>query len=208
MDLFVEKLTLGPFQSNCYLIGGAESDRLIVLDPGAEPDHISGAIDESDRTPVSILATHGHIDHVGAVADLQDRYDLPFYLHPSDVDWVKNIDQQADMFSLPAPDRPEITGDLEGGKIIEEAGLTLDVIHTPGHTQGEVSFVLSDRCFVGDCVFSGSIGRTDFPGGDRQTLLASIRDKILTLPDDTILHPGHGPDTTVEKEATSNPFLN
>ncbi len=205
----LEKLVLGPFQSNCYLIGGADSDELLIIDPGAEPERIMNVIESSDRSPAEIWATHGHIDHVGAVQPLKEEYDLPFFVHRDDEGLVRNIDQQANAFGLPSLPEPTIDGYLEENTRERRCGIELELRPTPGHSPGGLTFVdeVRDRAFVGDCVFAGSIGRTDFPNADHDTLLASIKGEILTLPEDSTLYPGHGPETTVGKERRSNPHL-
>jgi len=205
----LKKLELGPFQSNCYLVGGADSDQMLVVDPGAESKRIVDAIEATDREPVEIWATHGHMDHVGAVKPLQDRYDLSFFVHREDEELVRHIEDQARSFGLPVLPEPGIDGYLEAGLTEERAGVSLEIRFTPGHSPGGLTFyeARAGRAFVGDCVFSGSIGRTDFPNADHQTLLSSIREEILSLPDDTTLLPGHGSETTVDQERRMNPHL-
>ncbi len=205
----LKKLTVGSFQSNCYLAGAPGEETMVVIDPGDEPDRIISEIEETDRTPVRILATHGHIDHVGAVKALKERYDVPFLVHEDDLYLVENLEEQAQAFGLTAPPQPDVDGYLQPGTLEPGAGLSFEVRHTPGHSPGGVTFYSSEEehAFVGDCVFSGSIGRADFPRADHRTLIGSIKNEILSLPDDTTLLPGHGPDTSVRQEKTSNPHL-
>jgi glyoxylase-like metal-dependent hydrolase (beta-lactamase superfamily II) len=207
--MLLKKRTVGQFQSNCYLVGAQDADSMVVIDPGDEPDRICTDIEETERTPVCILATHGHMDHVGAVKAVKETYDIPFYLHEDDMYLVQNLEEQARAFGLSAPPQPEVDGHIEVGTLEPGAGLTFDVRHTPGHSPGGVTFYSSEheQALVGDCVFAGSIGRADFPRADHQTLIGSIKKQILTLPDDTELLPGHGPNTTVGEEKTSNPHL-
>jgi len=180
---------------------------VVVIDPGAEPERIATALDAWGAVPKAILLTHAHLDHVTAVGGLVERYSCPVYLHPADLDLYRAAPQQAQMFGLEIAPQPLPDRTLSDGQILEFGPLRLEVRHAPGHSPGGVVFVGPETAFVGDCVFAGSIGRTDLPGGDTQTLLKSIRDQILTLPDQTILRTGHGPSTTVAREVASNPFL-
>ncbi len=208
-DPFLKKCTVSSFHSNCYFLGEPEKGRVLVIDPGAEPDRLITVLQETGRTPVSILATHGHIDHVGAAKALQDRYDIPFYMHEEDLYLVENLDDQARAFGVTAPPEPDVDGFISEGRLTTEANIEFDVRHTPGHSPGGVTFYSEEfeKAFVGDCVFEGSIGRSDFPRADHETLIDSIKNKILTLPGDTVLLPGHGPETTVKTEADINPHL-
>jgi glyoxylase-like metal-dependent hydrolase (beta-lactamase superfamily II) len=205
--LEVRGLTVGPVESNCYLVRRDGADEAIVVDPGAEAGRIASALEAWGATPAAVVLTHGHMDHVGAVAALVDRWGIPVYLHPADRPLYDRAAEHAAAWGLelrapPPPDR-----ELEDGTIVREAGLELEVRHAPGHSPGGVVLVTDGNAFVGDCVFAGSVGRVDLPGGDADTLLTSIREQILELPPETVLWPGHGPRTTVEEEAESNPFL-
>ncbi len=157
--------------------------------------------------PAAILLTHAHIDHVAAVGPLVRVHSVPVYLHPDDLALYEAASQQAAAFGLEIEPPPPPDQDLSHGQKLSLAGIQLEVRHAPGHSPGGVVLCTDGRAFVGDCVFSGSIGRTDLPGGDTATLLRSIREQILQLPGSTILHTGHGPDTNVEREALTNPFL-
>lgn len=206
-SLEVHPLTLGPLQSNCYVLRAPGAERAAVVDPGAEPERIRSVLAAWDAALEAILLTHAHLDHVGAVAALKQASDAGVFLHPADRELYDAAPRQAESFGLsmdrlPAPDRA-----LEAGQRLEVGGATLEVRHTPGHSPGGVTFVHPGHAFVGDCVFAGSVGRVDLPGGDAETLLASIRSEILSLDDETVLWPGHGPRTTVGREASSNPFL-
>jgi glyoxylase-like metal-dependent hydrolase (beta-lactamase superfamily II) len=203
----VRRLVLGPIQANGYLVRRRHGDRCVVIDPGADPDTVIEALEAWDAEPEAILLTHAHLDHVGGVAGVRRRFDVPIHLHPDDRPLYDAAVEQGRMFGLeieapPAPDR-----DLSDGQRLELAGLSFEVRHAPGHSPGGVVFVLPGHAFVGDCVFAGSVGRVDLPGGDADTLLRSIRERILTLPEDTVLWSGHGPETTVGREARTNPFL-
>lgn len=203
----VRRLTVGPLQSNCFLARLPGRDEAVIVDPGADAPRIVRALGEWGAEPTAILLTHAHMDHVGAVAPLVERYDLPVHLHPADRPFYERASEHARGFGLEIPPPPPPDGRLSDGQRLEAAGLSFEVRHAPGHSPGGCVLVCGDHAFVGDCVFAGSIGRTDLPGGDAETLLRSIRDRILTLPAETVLHTGHGPDTSVEREARTNPFL-
>ncbi|MFQ5678173.1 MAG: MBL fold metallo-hydrolase [Gemmatimonadota bacterium] len=206
-SLEVRRLVLGAFQSNTYLLRRVARETALVIDPGAEPGRIESALDGWGTPPEAILLTHAHLDHVGAVADLVERYDAPVFLHPADRPLYDGASDQAAAFGLSIRPPPPPDRSLAHGELLELAGLRLEIRHAPGHSPGGVVLVTDGYAFVGDCVFAGSIGRTDLPGGDPAALLRSIREHILTLPGDTILCSGHGPETTVSAEAATNPFL-
>lgn len=203
----VRRLVLGPIQANAYLVRRPGASRAVVIDPGAEPEAVIGALGEWEAEPTAILLTHAHLDHVGGVAGLRRRFDAPIHLHPDDRPLYDAAVEQGRMFGLEIEAPPPPDRDLADGLRLELAGLTFEVRHTPGHSPGGVVFVLPGQAFVGDCVFAGSVGRVDLPGGDAGVLLRSIREKILSLPEETVLWSGHGPETTVGREARTNPFL-
>jgi glyoxylase-like metal-dependent hydrolase (beta-lactamase superfamily II) len=202
----VEMLVLGPFQSNCYLVRAADESTGIVIDPGAEPDRILGRIADWPGVE-AILLTHAHLDHVGAVAEVARATGAPVYLHPDDRFLYDIAVDQGRMFGVHVESPPPPDEELHDGQSLSLAGIDLTVRHAPGHSPGGVILVGDGLAFVGDCVFAGSIGRTDLAGGDTGTLMASIRSQILTLPGSTVLYSGHGPATTVARESASNPFL-
>lgn len=204
--LEVRGFTVGPLQSNAYLVRSAGGP-VLAVDPGHPDPRLPRTIDEWGGELEAILLTHAHLDHVAGVGALREAHEAPVYLHPDDRPLYDAAPDQAASFGLPVPDLPPPDRVLAGGETLELAGLSLEVRHTPGHSPGHVVFRTEDVCFVGDCVFSGSIGRTDLPGGDTETLLRSIEEHILSLPGGTTLYPGHGPETTVDREADSNPFL-
>ncbi len=203
----VRRLTVGVFQSNCYLVGPSSDGLVFVVDPGSDGGAIAAALRDAGGELAAILLTHAHLDHIGAVAELRASFDVPVYLHPADLPLYERAGEQAAAFGLSVDAPPPHDRDLDHGDQLSFGDLTLEVRHAPGHSPGGVVLVGDRDAFVGDCVFAGSIGRTDLPGGDTRTLLESIRAQILTLPPDTVLHPGHGPQTTVGFEAASNPFL-
>lgn len=203
----VRRLTVGPVSSNCYVARAPGSSSAVVVDPGAEADRILSAVQAWDAEVEAILLTHGHMDHVGAVAEVGERTGAPVHLHPGDRRLYDRAPEHAAAYGLSIPAPPPPDHELAHGQTIGAAGLEWGVRHAPGHSPGGVVLAAGGDAFVGDCLFQGSVGRVDLPGGDGETLLASIREQILTLPDATTLWPGHGPETTVEREAASNPFL-
>lgn len=210
--LEIRGLTVGPMQSNCYLLrvpGGSApgGERALAVDPGHDDPRVRRILEEWEADLAAILLTHGHVDHVGGVPALREATAAPVYLHPDDRDLYERAPEQASGFGLRIPPLPEPDRELTDGQRLEVAGIEFEVRHTPGHSPGGVTLCTDGAAFVGDCVFSGSIGRTDLPGGDAEVLLRSIREQILTLPAETSLYPGHGPETSVAKEEASNPFL-
>ena len=205
----VDTLTVGPFQSNCYVVRPSDGSPPVVIDPGDEAerilDHLGGV------TPAAVLLTHAHLDHIGAVAAIVRETGAPVYLHEGDRFLYDAAEEHARVFGLRIEPPPAPDAALSEGQELSFGPLEFEVRHAPGHSPGHVVLVgqgaARGTAFVGDCVFAGSIGRTDLPGGDMQTLLASIRRRILTLPDDTVLYPGHMGQTTVSRERQTNPFL-
>jgi len=211
--LFLDIFAVGPIQANCVLLGDREAGELVVIDPGEEAERIVDRIHASGLRPKAILHTHGHLDHVGGTADLFRRLGggLPVGLHPDDLELYRNAPMQARMFGLEveAPPEPELT--LNHGDTVSVGALELEVRHTPGHSPGGVCFILASRtvslAIVGDVLFAGSIGRTDLIGGSFPVLEKSIRDQLYTLPEETRVVCGHGPETSIGRERASNPFV-
>jgi len=206
--MLIDRLETGPFQENVYIVAGGTGGEAVVIDAGDDADRIVERLDELSLTPVLLLNTHGHLDHVGAVADLQERYAIPFQVHPGDAFLLTGLERHAAMFGLSGYRDPRVDLDLVPGEPVEAAGLRFEVLFTPGHTPGHCTLLVDGDAFVGDCLFAGSIGRTDLPGGDAPTLKRSLHEVLLALPDDTRVHPGHGPSTTIGHERRTNPFLN
>lgn len=209
--LFLDVFAVGPIQANCVVLGDTEAGELVVIDPGEEAERIVERVQASGLRPTMILHTHGHLDHVGGTADLHRLLGggLPIGLHPDDLELYRNAPLQARMFGLEVEAPPDPDVSLEHGQRLEIGGLVLEVRHTPGHSPGGVCFVVDGRALaiVGDVLFAGSIGRTDLMGGSFPVLERSIREQLYTLPDDTRVVCGHGPETTIGRERASNPFV-
>jgi len=197
----------GQFVQNCYLVADADRGVAVMIDPGEEADRILAELDRRGWTLEAIWLTHAHVDHILGVADVTRRWPVPIWLHPLDRPLYDNLPQQAAWMGLRVPPAPPSTDALAAGVPVSIGAFPFDVRHAPGHSPGSVAFVGHGRVFGGDVLFSGSVGRTDLPGGDTATLLASIEREFLTLPDATIVHSGHGPDTTIGVERMTNPFL-
>ncbi len=211
--MIVEVVTVGAFQVNAVILGDEETRKAAIVDPGADGARIVERARALDLEVASILLTHAHLDHVGGVAAVKEATGAPILLHPGDRELYDNLPEQARAFAMSAENGPPPDGELVPGTPVAVGGLTLDVRFTPGHSPGSVTFVGSAAgdepgiAICGDSVFAGSIGRTDLWGGDFRTLIESIKTQILSLPADTRILPGHGPETTVDAEKRFNPFL-
>lgn len=205
-----KQMPLGAFQTNCYIVWN-ESGETLVIDPGAEPEKIANYIIENRLKPLAILLTHAHLDHIGAVDVLREQWEIPVYVHELENDWLMDPEKNG---SAHFPGFEEIRLKPADHLVNAEGSLSIGefafcMIETPGHSPGSISFYFPNHSvvFSGDALFFGSIGRTDLLGGDLGTLLSSIETKLLTLPDETAVCPGHGLETTVGHEKETNPFL-
>ena len=199
-----------PFQQNCSLLWCTETMRGAVTDPGGDLELIESAIAERAVTVEKILVTHGHLDHAGGTKDLAERLRVPVEgPHEADLFWISQMEEQSRMFGLAGAREFEPDRWLDDGDTVSFGNVTMDVIHCPGHTPGHVVFVHRRAGFavVGDVLFQGSIGRTDFPMGNHDDLIASIRNKLFPLGDDIAFIPGHGPPSTFGQERQTNPFV-
>jgi glyoxylase-like metal-dependent hydrolase (beta-lactamase superfamily II) len=207
MELVYDIIIVGALETNCYLVHCPESRECAVVDPGAEPELIFSVISRRGLKPKVILNTHGHVDHIGANSDVKEKFGIPLRIHTLDSPMLDLVKQSELSFFLGAKDSPPADSFLEDGEKIEIGKFDLEVIHTPGHSPGSVSLRGGGFLLSGDTLFQGGVGRTDLPGGSSRQLENSIRKKILALPEETIVLPGHGPMTTVGEEKDSNPFL-
>jgi glyoxylase-like metal-dependent hydrolase (beta-lactamase superfamily II) len=203
-------LPVTAFQQNTTLLWCERSRRLAIIDPGGEADRIIAQIEALGLEPQIILLTHGHLDHVGASAEIAQRLAIPIWgPHPDDAFWIRALPEQCEMFGFPRIESFEPDRWLQPGESIEIGDETLEVLHCPGHTPGHlVFFNAADRLAqVGDVIFRGSIGRTDFPRGNHRQLLESIQHRLFPLGDDVRFIPGHGPMSTLGEERRTNPFV-
>ena len=202
-------ITVGMFEENCYLYACPKTREAVIIDPGDEAERILARIQELQLIPKYILNTHGHIDHICAIDEVSAIYPVPLAIHTADT-YMYTDERAARNFGRRAPlvkRKPDIL--LKEGDVISIGTLKLEVLYTPGHTQGGVCFVSRPYCiFSGDTLFYRSIGRTDLPGGDTEQLLTSIRTKLYTLEEDLSVFPGHGQPTTIMEEKHENPFVN
>ena len=207
--MILELLTVGPFQENCYVIGDEETATGVVVDPGDEAARIALAVEQTNFEIGQILITHAHIDHVGAVAALVDEYACPVLMHAEAEPMLKQLPTQALMMGLKFGKVPTVDRYVGDEEVLEVGGLKLKSLYTPGHAPGHLAFYLESEALVlsGDALFAGSVGRTDLFGGSMDVLMQSINERLLTLPDETRVYPGHGPQTTIGDERRHNPFL-
>jgi len=208
--MILKGLVVGPFGSNCFIAGSEATREGMIIDPGANGDAILKAVGDLGLSITLIVATHNHLDHVGALRSVKDALGTRYAVHEDDVEGMTR-DTFGRIFGMVAggsfksPPEPDIL--LRDGDVIEVGGLAFTVLHTPGHTRGGISLLGDGIVFSGDTLFNCGIGRTDLPGGDYAVLINSIMSKLMTLPDETVVYPGHGPATTIGDERRRNPFL-
>jgi len=208
--MILKELVVGMFASNCFIVGSESDKKGIIIDPGADASAILDAVGQAGLSIELIVATHNHVDHVGALRQVKEGTGAPYAVHEADAESL-----MPDVFgrmlgvmmsrSLKAPPKPDRL--LRDGDVIEVGDLKLSVLHTPGHTPGGISLRGDGLVFSGDTLFNFGIGRTDLSGGDYATLINSIATKLMVLPDETVVYPGHGPKSTIGAERRMNPFL-
>jgi len=206
----IESLVVGPFQSNCHIVACGETGEAVIFDAGDDAADILAKVKAMDVTVKAVVNTHAHLDHVAGVAGVVDALGVPVFMHRDDEPLYRSVGQQALMFGLPVPRPVAIQKWLVEGDTIRVGNLRGEVMLMPGHTPGHVIVVFPDetppRAIVGDVLFQGSIGRTDLPGGDHETMMKTL-ERFIPMPDDMVVHCGHGPDTTIGEEKRWNPFL-
>jgi len=205
--LIIKTLAVGPIMANCFILGCEETLEAAVIDPGDEADRILLALAESNLTTKLIINTHGHFDHVGANKRLNEVTGAPILIHPLDRPMLSQLADSAAAWGMAADNSPAPDRELQDGDEVTFGRITLKVLHTPGHTPGGISLYTDSEVFVGDTLFAGSIGRTDFPGGSFEILKESIQQKLFKLSDDLKVYPGHNQATTIGVEKRTNPFV-
>lgn len=204
-----ETFPVGALQCNCTILGDEASREAMVIDPGYEIPRILTLLARHQLTVRQIVVTHAHIDHIASALALKQITGAPILYNQADLPLVAMMDEQAGWIGVATPDVAPPDHSPADGEVLAVRGIEATVIHTPGHTEGSVSLYIPQGglLLAGDTLFAGSVGRTDLPGGDFRKMLRSIRERLLPLPSETVVVPGHGPDTTIGEEALSNPFL-
>lgn len=204
-----EIFPVGPLQCNCSVIGDETTHEAMVIDPGDEIERVLEVVKRRGLAIKQIVVTHAHIDHVGGAMKLKHATGAPILLNQNDAALLKMLDVQAAWLGMAAPEKTHIDQNLADGDSLKTGNVAATVLHTPGHTEGSVClyFAGEKKLIAGDTLFAGSIGRTDLPGGSFQKIMDSLHHRVLALPDETLVVPGHGPMTTIGEERASNPFL-
>ncbi len=197
-NIVLETLIVGHTETNCYLLGCAKTKEAVIIDPGADALKIKQIIGQNQLLPKYIINTHGHADHMGANKD----FDLPIYIHKLDADFLISPKKNLSVFFGAWIKSPKATRLLEEGDKLNIGDITLDVLHTPGHTPGGICLKMDSVIFTGDTLFCGGVGRTDFDYASEEELFKSIKEKLLVLPKDTVIYPGHGPSSTIKEETS------
>ena len=206
--MILKTLIVGELETNCYILRDENTNEGIIIDPGGDFKEIEKVLEELYLEIKYIVLTHGHGDHIGVLAELKKKTCAQILIHKEDAEMLSDPVKNLSILSYTPISVPEADRLLKDEDKIKIGKIELEVLHTPGHTQGSISLWTDKIIFTGDLIFYGSVGRTDLPGGSYQKLLRSIQDKILDKEDDTIIYPGHGPSTTVGEERMNNPFLN
>ncbi|MCM0081578.1 MBL fold metallo-hydrolase [Geomonas sp. Red32] len=207
--MLIERIVVGPLGVNCFILGDRGSNEGVIVDPGADCDKILAAVGRFGLNIKYIVNTHAHFDHVGCNRDVKDKTGAELLVHENDLALLSRARSSAKGYGLDVVDSPAPDRYLTDGMTLEFGKRTIEVLHTPGHTQGGCCLYLRNEQVVitGDTLFADSVGRTDLPGGSHEQLIASITEKLMPLPEQTVVWPGHGPSTTIGREKKSNPYL-
>jgi hydroxyacylglutathione hydrolase len=205
--LIVTQLVLGPFQENCYVVSDPATGATAIVDPGSDGERVIAEVERGGGEVEAIWITHAHVDHIGAIAVVKRRWNVPVYLHPLDEPLYRVGGRQAQLYGIPYEEPPSPDLPFAEGQMVDLGKLSVEVMHVPGHSPGHVVLHAAGHALVGDCIFAGSVGRTDLPFSNPAHLEASLA-RIAALPPETLIHPGHGDSSTIAEERVSNPFLN
>lgn len=205
--MILEKITVGSYMSNCYIVGCEETKEAAVIDPGADFKKIDETIEELNVKIKFVILTHAHGDHIGALNEVIKKYNVPVYVHEDEVDMLQDANKNLSRMMFRKEIKVEPQKLLKDGEIIELGNLEMEIIHTPGHTKGSISIKVENIILTGDTLFNGSIGRTDFLGGSFEDIISSIKTKIFKYDDEVIVYPGHNSPTTIGNERKTNPFV-
>ena len=205
--MIITRLILGPFQENGYIVTDPATGATAVVDPGSDGDTVIAEIERTGHELRAIWITHAHVDHIGAIATVKRRWNVPVHLHPLDAPLYRVGGRQAQLYGIPYEEPPPPDAEFADGETLSLGKLSLTVMHAPGHSPGHVVIHGAGQALVGDCLFAGSVGRTDLPFSNAAQLEASLA-RIAALPPETVIHPGHGDSSTIGEERISNPFLN
>ena len=205
--MIIKDLVVGPLMANCFIFGCKKTREAVVIDPGGDADRILLSLADSELEVKYIINTHGHFDHVSGNGKMKDATGADILIHPLDAPMLGMLSSNAAVFGISVENSPSCDQTIEEGETISFGNISLKVTHTPGHTPGGISLYTDGIVFVGDTLFAGSIGRTDFPGGDFDTLISSIKTKLFDMDDDMRVLSGHGPETSIGNEKRFNPFV-
>lgn len=203
----IRSLSVGALQANCHILFSQETKDAVIIDPGDEANRIIETIQDLAVHPVMILLTHGHGDHIGAVGEIKERYQIPVWIHEGEAHMLTDPRANLSIYLGVEIIAPAADHTFTEQETLTFSGKEIQIIETEGHSPMGCCFLIDNHLIAGDALFRGSIGRTDFPGGSHETLIMRIKEKLFTLPSETIVYPGHGPNTTIGYEIAHNPFL-